>query len=52
MENTTHNTQQKMGFLARMRQELKKRKRRIMRLIELKRLQRIRKKNRTRIHLL
>lgn len=44
MENTTHETQKKTGFLARIRQELKERKRRILRLIELKRLQRIRKK--------
>lgn len=44
MKNTTHETQKKTGFLARMRQKLTERKRRIMRLIELKRLQRIRKK--------
>lgn len=44
MGNTTHETQKEKGFLARIRQKLTKRKRRIMRLIELKRLQRIRKK--------
>lgn len=44
MENTTHETQKEKGFLARIRQKLTERKRRIMRLIELKRLQRIRKK--------
>lgn len=44
MENTTHNTQQKNGLSCPDATGTEKRKRRIMRLIELKRLQRIRKK--------
>ena len=44
MENTTQDTKKGTGLLARMRKKLTERKLRIMRLIELKRLQRIRKK--------
>lgn len=44
MENTTHKEETHKTLFARMRQRLKERKRRVMRLIELKRLRRIRKK--------
>lgn len=44
MENTTHKEETYKTPFARIRQRLKERKRRVMRLIELKRLRRIRKK--------
>lgn len=44
MENTTHKEETHKTPFARMRQRLKERKHRVMRLIELKRLRRIRKK--------
>lgn len=44
MENTTHKEETHKTPFARMRQRLKERKHRVMRLIELKRLRRIRKR--------